>query len=74
MVILKFLLGYILFMFMMIFDNLLWISGSPEYYAYKKYPFKQKIDYIIKQRIIPVLTAWRDIIPAVTTGLIFTLI
>jgi hypothetical protein len=64
------LIGFILFLFMMILDNILWISGSPEYKYYKEATKKEKLEYIIKQRIIPVLTAWRDIVPAVITGVI----
>jgi len=73
MIILKFILGYALFTFMMVLDNLFWIGASPEYYAYQKYPIREKLDYILNKRVIPVLTAWRDIIPAVVTGLIFSI-
>jgi len=64
---------------MMCFDNILWISKSPEYEQIKasKYPivmdgkeYYSLQDYIIRYRVISVLTNWRDLVPAVLTGII----
>lgn len=61
-------------MFAMITDNICWIGASPEYPDYKKWNLKKKLGYIIKFRIKTVLTHPRDIIPAVITSFILTLI
>ena len=68
------LIDYFLIMFAMCTDNMFWISDSPEYPEVKAMNFNQKIDYAIYKRIIPVLTSWRDIVPAIITSLILTVI
>jgi hypothetical protein len=58
----------------MTIDNLFWISASPEYNAFKRYSFIDKIKYVVFKRIITVWTNWRDIIPAIIMGGIFSLL
>lgn len=74
---------YAAIMFTMSIDNLFWIPTSPEYLQIKKkqYPVKVEgkyyyslIDYSLRYRIWSVLTHWRDIIPAILTSFILTLI
>jgi hypothetical protein len=69
-------------------DNVFWIGASPEYGNFIKLslfkkgkPIKvegkdyfSKVDYIFRYRILSVLTNWRDIIPALISGLILSLI
>ncbi|MEK6880018.1 MAG: hypothetical protein AABY22_10440 [Nanoarchaeota archaeon] len=65
----------------LIINNILWISGSPEYVLYESIGsithkntgfvfngkiYNTKLEYILEERIWTVLTNWRDI----TTGLI----
>ena len=73
----------------MCLDNICWISSSAEWETeaivsrkklswkghVKKYSIKEKLDYVYNYRIISVLTDIRDIIPAVlTSGLMSLLI
>lgn len=73
----------------MCLDNLCWISASPEYESFKKLPlffwnknsltiykntYKSKISYIIKYRIWTVIKHPRDIIPAIISSMILTII
>ena len=55
-------------------DNLFWISASPEYPLFKKWSLSEKLSYIFNYRIKTVLTHWRDIIPAIITSFILTII
>jgi hypothetical protein len=59
-------------MFAMCVDNIFWISSAPEYPRFKKMTRAEKLIYIVEKRIIPVLTDWRDIIPALLTSGILT--
>ena len=63
-------------MFAMSVDNIFWISSSPpkEYNKFKQSNLKEKIKYIFLFRIKTVLTDFRDIIPALITSFILTLI
>ncbi len=68
------LICFICIMIAMTIDNFFWISASPEYPRYKKYSLKQKLNYIWFKRVIPVWTAWRDLVPAVITSFLLTLV
>lgn len=65
---------YLAVMFAMCVDNIFWISASPEYPLYKKYSLKQKIRYILIDRVLAVLKHPRDIIPAIMTSAILGVI
>ena len=67
-------------MLAMCFDNIFWISASPEYQDFKnkKFPltnsdgtFKSQFDYVFRGRIIAVLKNPKDIIPALISSLAF---
>lgn len=73
----------------LIINNILWISGSPEYIFYKEvdlikdnhigFIFNQeiytsKLDYIINYRVLSVLTNWRDVTTALIIGSLLFLI
>lgn len=83
------LIHYVFIMFAMSVDNIFWIPTSPEYSAFKKMgwikrnptllimkegTYYTKLDYILKYRIWTVLTHWRDIIPAIITSLLITIV
>ena len=72
--ILLWIVNYCLVMFAMCVDNIFWISASPEYPKFKIWNLKEKLKYIFTYRIKTVLTHWRDIIPAIMTSLILTII
>ena len=55
-------------------DNICWIGASPEYVDYKHYTFKKKVKYILKDRVLVVLTHPRDILPAILTSAILGVI
>jgi len=74
MFIINWLIMYCAIMFAMCIDNIFWISASPEYIDFKKWSLKKKISYIFTYRVKTVLTHWRDIIPAIITSFIITLI
>jgi hypothetical protein len=65
----------------MCIDNLFWISASPEYPQFKKgevikvgeKTYYGRYDYIIRYRIFTVLTHWRDLVPAIIVGGIWSL-
>jgi hypothetical protein len=61
-------------MFAMCTDNIFWIGTSPEYRYFKGYSLKEKIKYIILYRIKTVITSWRDIIPAIITATILSIL
>ena len=61
-------------MFAMSVDNMFWISASPEYKDFLKKSLRDKLVYIFNFRIKTVLTHWRDIIPAIITSFILTII
>lgn len=73
---------YVGIMFCMSVDNIFWIPTSPEYDQFKRgygiqvegKIYNSRIAYIIKYRIWSVLTHWRDIIPAIMTSLILTIV
>jgi len=65
-------------MLAMCLDNIFWIPTSPEYELYKnnKFPLKvenqlyySKVDYILRYRVLSVLTHYRDIIPGLISSL-----
>ena len=68
----------------MTIDNYFWITDSPEWNSIKKnfkeiagipIPInKEGLKYIIFKRVIPVITSWRDLIPAAITGGLLSLI
>jgi len=72
--IIKWMLFYLSIMFTMCTDNIFWISSSPEYPTFKKSSYKEKLKYIFLYRIKTVLTDWRDIVPAVITSFLLSLI
>lgn len=70
-------------------DNIFWISTSPEYNQFKRLGFfkkndlrlavegriySSKIQYILIYRVGSVLTHWRDIVPALITSTILTIV
>lgn len=61
-------------MFAMCVDNIFWISASPEYSVFKKMNLKDKLNYVWKNRILEVLKHPRDIIPAIITSFILSLL
>lgn len=76
-------------MFAMCTDNIFWISSSPEYEKFKSLglfksngtellvegkSYVSKIDYIFRYRVYSVLKDYRDIMPALITSGIMTLI
>ena len=65
---------YALVMFAMCFDNLFWISRSPEFEAFLSWSIREKAKYIYRNRILTVMTCWRDIVPALTTGLLLAFV
>jgi len=79
---LQWLIDYCLVMFAMSLDNIFWIPTSPEYEQYKNNKpitvegktYYTKLDYIIKYRIGSVLKSWRDIVPAIITSFLMTLL
>lgn len=67
----------------MILDNCFWISASPEYQDFKnnKFPlitrdgtFKNKFDYVLRGRIFSVIKNKRDIMPALISSAILTIL
>ena len=66
--------SYFLIMFAMSVDNIFWIPTSPEYPQFKKMTKFQKFKYILIKRIFAVLVAWRDIVPALITSFIMTIL
>jgi len=83
----EFLIHWILFyvsiMIAMCVDNIFWIPTSPEYPNFKenKMPifvegklYHSRLSYIFKYRILSVLTHWRDIVPAIISSTILTLL
>ena len=65
---------YLGVMFAMCVDNIFWISDSPEYEAFKQYTFKEKVKYVLKDRVLAVLKNWRDITPAIMTSFLLAVI
>lgn len=72
----------------MCIDNYCWITASPEWLDIEKnfklinigfleFPIpinKKGFSYVLHQRIIPVLTNWRDLVPAVLVGGVWSLL
>ena len=70
-------------MLAMSLDNIFWIPTSPEYEKIKKGDYPVKVggkeyhnlkDYILRYRILSVLTSWRDVIPGIISSLILAVI
>lgn len=59
---------YCAVMFAMSIDNIFWIPTAPEYPEFQAMSVKDKLNYIIKERIWAVLKHPRDIISAVLTS------
>lgn len=49
-------------------DNFWWVSSSPEFNKVKKYSFINYLKYLYNDRFIPVMTDYRDLIPATYTS------
>ena len=49
-------------------DNFWWVSSSPEFHKVRKYSWKNYFNYLWKDRFIPVMTDYRDLIPAIYTS------
>lgn len=72
--IIKWVVFYVGVMFAMSIDNVFWIPTAPEYPQFKKMPLKNKINYILKDRILVVLKHPRDIIPAIITSFLLAVV
>lgn len=86
--IVQWLLFYVSIAFAMCVDNTFWITDSPEWNSIKKnfwliklgnfeYPIaknKEGWSYVTKDRVWVVIKSWRDIVPAVISSSILTLI
>ena len=66
--IIAWLVCYIAVLIAMATDNFWWVSSSPEYKNVKKYSWKEYMMYLWEDRFIPVMTDYRDLIPAVYTS------
>jgi len=65
---------YMAIMFAMCVDNIFWITASPEWPELKRSSLRTKINYVFDYRIKTVITNKRDIVPAIITSLILTII
>ena len=68
MFIINWLICYIGILIAMSTDNFWWVSSSPEFYKVKKYNWKNYFKYLWKDRFVPVMTDYRDLIPTVYTS------
>jgi len=68
LLIINWMICYIAVLIAMSTDNFWWISSSPEFSKVKKYDWKKYFGYLWKDRFIPVMTDYRDLIPAVYTS------
>ena len=60
---------YISILIAMSTDNFWWVSSSPEFNKVKKYSWRKYFTYLWHDRFVPVMTDYRDLIPAVYTSL-----
>lgn len=87
--ILEWFIFYWAVIFCMSLDNIFWIPTSPEYENFKKLPFAKisdtflevegkkyyaKLHYIFGYRVWSVIKHWRDIVPAIISSLLLTII
>jgi len=67
-------LDYALVMFAMCVDNLCWMPSSPEWNDEKAKGWRSLFIYALMYRIKTVLTDWRDIVPAIVTSFVMTVV
>lgn len=66
---LSWIIGYVIIYLTMSNDNIWWISDSPEWKDVKKMGAIEYLSYVIKYRLFTVLTASRDVYPAIVSSL-----
>jgi len=74
MFLLTWLMWTVIILVAMTIDNFNWITSSPEWSKIRKRSYLGFLKYVWKDRVIPVWTDYRDIIPAIITGFMATLI